>query len=800
MPTLFDSLRHVLVVCLGLSVAAMASPPPASAQSVEAPVALYDMTSLFSLDLNEPAQRRQFYDETLLAVSLQGLANRDAARLFLRYNQGPDDFWWAKAHEEGQWLHGRPVDVIQSLDALLERFKGFYEGVVVWDERVPATSNLAATIAGIENRLALRLDRSPDSVYTRCVNGPLKDMDIRFLTAADGSPLFTGEGMLPGANRQSSGSPKNDAYRWLMESYIRPGKTNPHLLGFYLDGFWLKCWHVSAPQNHTLTNLDYIIANRGVVFDLNVWEDEAPVDDPNQTPGTDAETLKELLRACYDGFDGDGVIHVAGFTPWAYKYTDFQGRGWNAGGKRSGVPTEWKYAEVLSCFNAYLDADALGYSSMVNASFYQHYPLPAVIPQNPKPTRSSLTEAGILDGDGRIIPRNYYAHYQGDYDAAAWVYWKMPEMMNDPTRGQIPMTWAINPNLAQRFAFGMYWIRQNRTPNDSFIAGDSGAGYVNLYHLSEPRRYSGLPSGMAAWERHCAQFYRQWDVTISGFNIDGNTPGMTKEAWDAYARFSPDGIIPQRHDVPQGVYRDAPFLRIYGDLTGHAERDAETIRSHGVRHRPNFIYYRSILQSPSYYLAIDKALQESDPPEFRLVDLYTLMWLVKEYETHREVYAEVSAVARATAIRATPAQNDGLSIRRNGDGPFEVVTVKGRECWARPAGPQTTYLYFQADEFFLYHGRKPLKIAVTYLDQGQGALGLSYDGADGDRPGSGMYRGAEETASLENTGQWRTTTFQAPAPLFEKRQNGRADFRLHCHGDALYVSDVRVIKDVETND
>ena len=219
----------------------------------------------------------------------------------------------------------------------------------------------------------------------------------RKLMAEDGSPLFTGKGLIPGTNTPSSGSAKCDAYLWLIEQVIHTGQANPAVMGYYLDAFWLQSWQASGPANCTLTNQDFVMARRGVVFDLNCWDDEASVDDPGQAPGTDAKTLCALLRACYDKLSQPGMIHVAGFTPWAYKYTTHKSDAWNAGGHHDGVPTEWRYAEILSCYNAYMDADALGYSAMANASFFQHQPLPERIEQNPKPTKRSLRQAGILD-------------------------------------------------------------------------------------------------------------------------------------------------------------------------------------------------------------------------------------------------------------------------------------------------------------------------------------------------------------------------------------------------------------------
>ncbi len=605
------------------------------------PIVVYDFVPALSGNFSNSAVLRRHYDEVLLVTCLQAIVNRTEGRLFVRYNAAPDDFWFGKMREPGAWMADRKVVKASGLSQLLTLFPGAAKGLVIWDERVPATSNVAATVAGVEDLLALRYDPAAGSLYRELTASTHALPVVRQLLAPDGSALFTGKGSIPGSLKPSSGSAKNDAYLWLLENYIKPGKTNPRVLGYYIDANWLKSWQNGTINLHTLNNLDYILAHRGIVCDLDFWTDETPVDDRAQVPGTDFKTMTQILRACYDAVGGNEMIACHGFAPWAFKYTDYKTPHWDAGGSHHGVETEWNMANTLSSYNVYLDADAIGYSSLVNASFYQHYPLPRVIPQAPPPTRASLIEHGVLDKNGRLLPINYYANFQGDYDSAAWAYWELPKMWDDPARGTLPMSWGMNPNLADRFAFGMAYIRQTAKPEETWVA-DEGAGYLTPANLLAPRP-SGLPDGLQAWANHCKRYYQQWDLRVTGFNIDGTTPVMNEKTFAAYRQFSPGGVglqLSERGGARSGVIADVPFVSSDGDLPG--SEDATNLGpcvdiiakkfADLPPGRPAFLMFRSILRRPSFYAGIEQQLaQRADTPAHKLVDLPTLMWLVKEY-------------------------------------------------------------------------------------------------------------------------------------------------------------------------
>lgn len=754
------------------------------------PIVHWDLTHLFSLNLRQAGHLRLFHDTAHFAASLQGIVNRSGPRLFIRFNQEPDDFWWDLMTRPGGWLEGRRVLKVRRTDEVLEHFRKDIKGAVAWDERVPATSNVASTVAGCEDLVCLRHDDSPGSLYAELTGGGSGLQVARRLIAGDGSPMFQGKGRIPGTEIPSSGSAKCDAYLWAAHHYLETGKCDPTRMGYYLDGYWLKSWRASDPRNHTLTNHDYVIAKRGFLFDLGVWDDETPIDDADQKPGTDAETLRAILRTACDRLGGDGMIHVAGFVPWAYKYTSVG----SAGGKHDPVPTEWKFAEILSCFDSFMDADALGSASMANASFFQHYPLEKRYGQNPKPNLSSMRERGYVDERGRVIPKRYFAFYVGDYDSAAWMYWWVPKLWGDPERGTVPLSWAFNPNLCERNPLAMVHTRETRSANDFFVAGDSGAGYLNPGLLTPPRPHSGLPSGLDAWTRHCAAFYRQWDITLTGFIIDGNGPGLSPEGLAAYAQFSADGVVPQKIER-QGVFGKMPFLRTSGDLPDDEAAAAKVIAGRFGETRPQFITFRSILKSPSWYARVAgmvRAQSGEDPIE--IVDMYTLLWLVRQSELGADSRLHVeSRYSSARRVRCSPGSTDGARAVYFADGPFDTADVSGRRAWRVPAHQPGYYLYFEVDDRFHHRERVPVEIRLVYLDSGGGRFCLQYDSFDPQGSHDGIYKEAQ-WVERGDSGEWKTAVWKLHDARFGDLQNGDCDFRIFAAGAELVIAELEVKK------
>ena len=87
----------------------------------------------------------------------------------------------------------------------------------------------------MENLLPVRYDVADDSLYSRLiVKGPRLPVKCR-LMRADGSAMFTGQGLIPGTKRQSTGSAKCDAYLWMKARYLDTGKCDGAFGAYYLD-------------------------------------------------------------------------------------------------------------------------------------------------------------------------------------------------------------------------------------------------------------------------------------------------------------------------------------------------------------------------------------------------------------------------------------------------------------------------------------------------------------------------------------------------------------------------------------
>lgn len=581
-----------------------------------------DLTEIFRSNLTNQANIDKEWDDIHSIATLQGIVNRDKPQLFIKI-QNSDSYWWGIYRRPGAWLSKATVRIQPSVIDVIRYFKNKINGVVLYDPKVPSTSNVASSIAGIENLMAVRYDTSSNSLYRQVVlNGPKLAVKRRLINE-DGSSLFTGKGTIPGTGIVSSGSVKNDPYLWFMELYMKTGKCNTEYGAYYLDQYWRKS--PNGGNQHTLSNHDFFVSRKGFFFDLSPWGDEAATDDANQLAGTDLSTMKKFLMVAYNQNKGRKMCYIGGFPSWAYKYTK------HAGGKHGDVETEWKYSEIISSYNAFMDADALGLGTLANASFWQHFPLNDNYPQK-WAAKKDLIQRGYLNPDGSINykGRKFVLFYVGDYDASSWVAGAAPDLWFDSNRGKVPLMWSISPVLQERVPHAMHYFRTTASSSDYFAAADNGAGYLNPGMLQAPRSISGLPDGLNTWAEHCKKYYKKWGISLTGFIIDGNAPGLNNAGLDCYASFSPDGIVPQKTGDYVSLHSNMPVLRAGSDIN---DADPSVAANSIIRMLNNnnsvpFHWFRAILKSPSWYLAVSSKLKSSN---IECLDAPTFFELLRYY-------------------------------------------------------------------------------------------------------------------------------------------------------------------------
>ena len=588
------------------------------------PIVYIDMRYTLKADYNDSLAVLGVWDDLHAISALQGIVNRDKPRLYIEYVEDRgcsiDAYWWNRYRGEGEWLFGRDTIQLGSVEEVVRYFRHYLCGVVAYDSNVASTSNVASSLAGVEDLLPLRWDARPASLYQRLTTGKDALQVCEWLVNSDGSSLFTGRGQIPGTERVSSGSQKCDPYLWLLERYMKSGRINGCYAGYYQDQLWRQKPRNAPVNHHTLTNHDFFISRKAFFFDLSPWPDEA-TDDIGQPVGTDYRTLCEMLQQAHTLRRGSMPCYIGGFPEWAYKYTR------RAGGKHDDVDTEWQFAELISRYMAFKDADAIGYGALANASFWQHFPLKKCYTQ-PWTSRKKLKKAHYLNEDGTVdTTRNYVIIYVGDYDASSWVSQRTHDLWDDPHRGELPMMWCISPVLSERVPHILHNFRVTASPNDYFAAADNGAGYL----MPGVAERDGAEEDIDTWKRHCKKYYRKWGLSVTGFIIDGNGPAMGERSLAAYREFSPNGIVPQKCELIDN-YRGMPVLRSDYDLVSNDPKEAARVLVERIQLRKGipFHWFRIILKSPEWYVRLIEEAKRLDPT-IELVDMPTFFELMKAF-------------------------------------------------------------------------------------------------------------------------------------------------------------------------
>lgn len=561
-------------------------------------------------------------DAARLICSLQGLINRDYETngniLVYVINDHLDDFWLDYIMGEGKSFHHLALKDLNSFEEFLEIFREIICscGMILWDENVPATANVAATVCGLEGYLPVKYDENDDSLYNQLKkSGVPEKQSLVGLFGKDGSVDM------------GSGSAKCDAYLWAMDKYF--DRCSSRYIAYVLDGASCSrtspCYNPQSPSNvfsNCIYNHDYYIARRCFFFDLTCYDKEAPIDDPNQRLGTDRETFIKILRRRYDRANGE-IGQLLGFPPWWMKYTKDSG----TGGVIATV-LEWDCVCLGSAFNLAKEADAAHPCSMPNASAYCNYKSHVKEYRWPRPKERLKFDKNT----------KYFTIYGGDYDSAAWLRNHVCNFFShENARGSLPINWAFNPNLSERAPMVFDYVYENMTDNDFFVAGDSGAGYVIPYGLTAECDYRENPPAIFEWAEYSKPYYERFDYDITGFIINGNET-VTNEIMAAFNRISPKGSFHNSLKRPLTVYNGTPYLHLQNEVSGKPDRIEASLPvmyeyMSDYMGKFNFSGYRTVCDSPDETKQLVERFiayaKEHDPRfEYKYVDIHTFFDLV----------------------------------------------------------------------------------------------------------------------------------------------------------------------------
>jgi hypothetical protein len=524
-------------------------------------------------------------------------------------------YWLQKLSQEGRWLHGRKIVALADLDALVALAGPDLRGTVIWDPAVPASVNVATTVAGVEDAVVLSPDLAARHQEAWKL-GVVKDL----------RGLFTGS---------ETGSRKNDAYRWAVREYLAKGRCSAHWFFSYEDAFSTRARGDIA---YVVTR-DWAVRNRGFVFDLSPWGDEAPADDPSQRVGTDLETYRLVLAEMLKASGGKQMTELAGFFAFA-KYA-------NVLGHRSAhepVPTEWETVWLISPFNAYQNTVA---SDCFNQSLHSQAPR--------RPLRQKRPAA-----PPPLANKAYVAILMADYDSATPLYHFMPKHWDDPARGKLPIVWGIDPNLVETFPDILAYLYETATPNDHFAADASAAGYMNPNRV----RKEHLPLFIA----HNKRFFAETDMTMAPMVLDWDQPSA--DVKDAFRQFAPDGlatIVEDHHrtggrpPVPH-VWKGMAITELLNSTCNFAspEGTAGRMASH-LKNRPkdapSFHLFRIVWTGPTDIQKTLDALRTQHPDTpFEYVDLYTFFALFKAHYVRAAATEAAPPAAKPTEFRSQQRQ------------------------------------------------------------------------------------------------------------------------------------------------
>lgn len=388
--------------------------------------------------------------EKAMLVSLQGLANRDEARLYIVH---PTDFQWEITEPLYDFYirkHGIEFAQIDSAKKALELFGSHAAGYVVWDQAEGTTLNVAFTIAGLEDAIVVT------------------------------------EELIPMA--ESQGLKVIDDLRGRYD-----GQSDTEIYADAIDRYWHRCNRdkimlMGGHRGRVMmpAMADWGIRERMFFHDLSA--------DPREA---DELVLNRRLL-------GDLNVGATVF-------------GWHPYSK----DTEEQSTMLLSEYGLKME----GLHNLPNLSYNCQFEF------TPGFKFTNNHNVG-LDEKLEAEEKVYLSFVQSDsVGIGVWT---------KPGRGKLPFAWQVTMNWTKFSPAALEYFHESATPNDYFIGGLSGPGYMYPNNIPEDRFFALMDEAKELMKTLDERVMEIMDNSAADGNV-GNAE-LFEETVDRYYKAFPDVI------------------------------------------------------------------------------------------------------------------------------------------------------------------------------------------------------------------------------------------------------------------
>ena len=405
------------------SSAPAAASAAAAAASAPVQVLWFDLATVVARDALS-------YEEQLLAYVFEGLVNRAAAPV-LMFDAGPANFDWPGADAywrgylsgEGRAVFTNISDV--SLCGLLAGGDphGVVRGAVAYDP---------TAAGGSAKEFALPIAAT---VAAQQMLLPVTDaMRARFACVA-ALPIVTDLRAAAWAANASA------AWAWAFATLLPQASTTVAFSLYHFDP-----WIASDPQsNATLPNIDFAVQQNAFIMNF-------------ATPGNPATEVNPLFAAALANMDPLFSMYGWSDNEFGLVWMTTQS-GRNAGSGGGGGAVFCSFATP-------------------NLSFWRLMPLPD--------GRTKSRALPVFDrGFALDRSKSYVLLETNEGDTPRIVVSVFSKSWTDPRRGSLPVSWSIDPVLAEEFPALFDYFAATAGVNDSFISGPGGCGYVYYGNMSD---------------------------------------------------------------------------------------------------------------------------------------------------------------------------------------------------------------------------------------------------------------------------------------------------------------------------